>query len=293
MYILLNSVNSILNLIFPIPFHVFKHHITVVRLTLLKWNQFSCPGVPLGFSHTHRHPLPGDWADFGTPKCLMQGRNPGFPLVLELMCSPSFQLQTQLHRLIGFIEQICSEVKGLQTPEEAMFTLWMVWELAAQTRAGWPTAFSDTEFSANSQHALVHPSFPRRCEKKCKSFHMSIPSISWEVLGNGLKGFLSKWCYTMSIHYLPLSCNTSNTLFAPYEQYCAFSHGPVCINTVATTAPDLSVKVCFSVIFTACLNSVSVVCLLQMIIQGFAWLTQRNSWRPQPVGLILLLQGFK
>lgn len=99
-----------LSLIFPILFHVFKHHITVVRLTLLKWNQLSCPGVPMGHlwvSVTHIDtPSLVPEVSLGPPRASCSAGAQVSPLVLQLMCSPSFQLQTQPQRVISFIEQI-------------------------------------------------------------------------------------------------------------------------------------------------------------------------------------------
>lgn len=138
-------------LFFPTPFHVFIHHITIVRFTLLKWNQFSCPGVPI-IHLCVSQAIPGGWCVFGTPTYLMQSRTPIFPpgararVLLQLPAPDTAPAGHKVHWANIFALRL-KDCKLLKMPYSLS---WWSGNWKPRPRAGWPTAFSDTEFSANS-----------------------------------------------------------------------------------------------------------------------------------------------
>lgn len=155
---------------------------------------------------------------------------------------------------------------------------------------GDPQLFLTLSFQQTHSMLWTIAAFPRRCEKKCKSFHLSILPINWEVLGSGLKGFMSKLLHnqhllavssaTPQIHYLPPVSNNAHFLMGQFAL------------TPLPPQPLIYQSGCASQWY---LQPDLIVCLflLKMIIQGFlGWLKEtlgnHSQW-----SLILLLQGFK
>lgn len=164
----------------------------------LSWGTY---GPPLVFSHIHTPFLAAD-VSLGPPYASCRAGPQVSPLVLEVMCSFSFRLQTQLQPVIKFIEQIFL-LWGERTANSWRCHIHFIDDLGTGSLGpGLGDLLLLLTLSFQQTHSMLWtiPAFPGRCEKKCKSFHLSILPINCEVLDNGLRGFMSKLCYTTSIH---------------------------------------------------------------------------------------------